>query len=71
MKKTSGMAVFGALMLVLLGIVALPVIIFLGAYIGVHIVLLILAAHYWAAFWWCCLYSLFYLAGAVVKALGE
>jgi hypothetical protein len=68
-NKTSGYAVVGAIVMILLGLIILPVCIYLGAYIGVKIVVLILAKEYMAAFWWCCLYSLFYLAGAIVKTI--
>lgn len=70
-KKPSGAAVFGGLVLMLLGLLSFPLVLFLGTYIGVQVVLLILAHSYWSAFWWCCLYSLFYLVVLIIKLVQE
>ena len=67
-SSTSGYAIFGAVAIVLLAILLAPVVVFLSVFIGIKIVLAMLAGHYWTAFWWCWLYGLFPIANGVAKA---
>jgi hypothetical protein len=68
-NNTGPATVAGALFLLIIGILLLPTVLFLGAFIGVKVVTLILAGNYVNAFLWTCLYSVMYMALYVAKEI--
>jgi hypothetical protein len=64
-------AIVGGLVLFLLALISVPLVVFLTSFVGVKIVLALLAYNYWTAFWWSCLYALFPLTISIVRAIKE